>query len=89
MFDKFIEICKQAYFMDTVSLMMPIKYNIFCYRGSAYIITFENYPIANPVTVYDYYEGSIRYITISTGCRIHHIKKAIYALSLGIGDFYV
>ena len=89
MFDKFIEICKQAYFMHTVSLMMPIKYNIFCYRGSAYIITFENYSMAIPVTVYDYYEGSIRYTTIRTGCRGHHIRKAIHTLSLEIEDFYV
>ena len=88
MFDKFIEICKQAYFMPDVRIMKPIKYNIFCYKGSAYIITFENYPMANPVTVYDYYEGSIRYITIRIGCRIHRIKKAIYALSLEIEDFY-
>ena len=73
MFDKFIEIGKQAYFMDNVSLMMPIEYNIFCYRGSAYIINIKSYP----VTVYDYYGGSIRYNTIRTGWRIHHIKKAI------------
>jgi len=88
MFDKFIEICKQAYFMPDRKTMACRKYNIFCYRGSAYIITFENYPMANPVTVYDYYEGSIRYTTIRTGYRIYRIKKAIHTLSLETEDFY-
>ena len=75
MFDKFIEICKQAYFMYDIRLMACRKYNAFCFKGAIYIITFKNYPMANPVTVYDYYEGSIRYITIRTGCRVHHLKK--------------
>ena len=91
MFNKFIEICKQAYFMPDIKLMVPIKYNIFCYRGALYLTTFENYPMANPVTVYDYYEGSINYIILrktGSACRYYQIRTAINTLSLEIEDFY-
>ena len=88
MFDKFIEICKQAYFMPDVRIMASRKYNVFCFKGAIYVIaTTFGCSMRYPVTVYDYYEGSTRYISINTPIMCN-VRKAINRLSLEIEDFY-